>query len=359
MSNNTSLGIKKRLKLELFKQIVDTRIELHPLRSLFWECTLRCNLACRHCGSDCRSHSTIQDMPKEDFYKVIDRIKGEVNPNKTLIIMIGGEVLMRKDIEEVGLYLYHNGFPWGIVTNGMALRKQRLDSLIRSGLSSLTVSLDGFAEEHNHIRGHKEAFDNAVYAIKAIVEEPDLVWDIVTCITPRSLATIKEFKEFIYSIGVRRWRIFTIVPMGRAKADDSLQLTSQEFKQLMDFIIETRKEGLIKLDYACEGFLGRYEREVRDTLYQCHAGVNVASILADGSISGCLSIRSKFYQGNIYKDDFWEVWQNRFEDYRNRDWMRKGECASCRMFRYCRGGGMHLRDENGELMLCHLQKLKY
>ena len=21
----------------------------HPLRQLFWECTLRCNLACRHC----------------------------------------------------------------------------------------------------------------------------------------------------------------------------------------------------------------------------------------------------------------------------------------------------------------------
>jgi radical SAM protein with 4Fe4S-binding SPASM domain len=83
----------------------------------------------------------------------------------------------------------------------------------------------------------------------------------------------------------------------------------------------------------------------------------VASVLADGSISACPSIRSKFYQGNIYRDDFWEVWNNRFAMYRDREWARQGICADCRMFRYCRGNGMHLHDEEGKLLVCHYNRL--
>lgn len=99
-----------------------------------------------------------------------------------------------------------------------------------------------------------------------------------------------------------------------------------------------------------------YEREVRDYFFNCHAGVTVASVLIDGSIGSCPSIRADYTQGNIYKDDFWDVWTNRFEPYRNREWMRRGPCASCRHWRYCEGNGMHLRDSEGNLMHCHLLK---
>ena len=122
-------------------------------------------------------------------------------------------------------------------------------------------------------------------------------------------------------------------------------------------IERTRKEGRIKASHACEGFLGGYEAEVRDHFYMCAAGVNVASIRVNGDISGCTSVRANFTQGNIYKDNFWDVWQNRYEVYRNREWMRTGICADCNMFRYCNGNGMHLRDNNGNLLHCNLQKL--
>ena len=84
----------------------------------------------------------------------------------------------------------------------------------------------------------------------------------------------------------------------------------------------------------------------------------VASVLIDGSISACGSIRANYHQGNIYQDDFWEVWQNKFQPYRDRSWMRKDECKDCKYFRYCRGNGMHLRDSEGKLLLCDLKKLK-
>ena len=137
-----------------------------------------------------------------------------------------------------------------------------------------------------------------------------------------------------------------------------LQLSKERFRGLMEFIKKTRKEGRINASYGCEGFLGEYEGEVRDHLYTCQAGLSVASVLIDGSISACGSIRSDFHQGNIYKDDFIDVWENRFQPYRDRSWMKKDQCAGCKWFRYCQGNGMHLRDDNGDLILCHLDRLK-
>ena len=44
--------------------------------------------------------------------------------------------------------------------------------------------------------------------------------------------------------------------------------------------------------------------------------------------------------------------------YRDREWMRTGPCAECDVFDYCQGNGMHLRDGDGQLMLCHLARLR-
>ena len=108
----------------------------------------------------------------------------------------------------------------------------------------------------------------------------------------------------------------------------------------------------------CEGFVGPYEGIVRDHLFRCVAGLTVASILNDGSISGCLSIRSDYHQGNIHQDNFWDVWENGFKPYRDRKWMKTDECGKCKAWRYCQGGAMHLRGENGRMLSCNFLKLK-
>lgn len=101
-----NLSLRKRTALELNRRIRKNKVYLHELRVLFWECTLRCNISCRHCGSDCRVVANQSDMPMEDFLKVIDSITPFVNPNKVLITFTGGEALVRKDIEVCGLELY-------------------------------------------------------------------------------------------------------------------------------------------------------------------------------------------------------------------------------------------------------------
>ena len=354
---NKKLSIRKRVALELFHRIRKNHTQLHELNTLFWECTLRCNLSCRHCGSDCKAVADCPDMPAKDFMKVIEQITPYVNPNHTMIIFSGGEPLMRHDLEACGLELYRREFPWGLVTNGLLLNRRRLDSLLAAGLHSITISLDGFEEAHNWLRQHPQSYAKALNAVRMLTKEKEIIWDIVTCVNRKNLHQLTEFKEFLIENGVKNWRIFTIFPVGRAATFPELQLTDEEFTSVLNFIHATRKEKRINLSYGCEGFLGGYEMEVRDHFYECYAGVNVASVLADGSISACPSIRANFHQGNIYKDSFMDVWNNRFQPFRNRGWAHKGLCADCSLFRYCEGNGMHLHDDEGDLLVCHYRRI--
>ena len=364
-----SLSFRQRVGLELQRSLRHTNEQLHPLRTLFWECTLRCNMSCRHCGSDCKVQPEVKDMPAEDFLRVIDTITPHVDPHKTFIIFTGGEALLRDDLEQVGLELYRREYPWGVVTNGFLLDEKRLQSLLASGMHSITVSLDGFEEQHNWIRRHPQSFEKATNAIRLLAQTKGILWDVVTCVNPRNYPHLKEFKEYLISLGVPAWRLFSIFPMGRAAGNPELQFSDEQFRGLLDFIKESREENtnalthsrknaILDVSYACEGFLGEYEQKVRDHFFFCRSGVEVASIRCDGGISGCTSVRSHMDQGNIYKDDFWEVWQNRFQVMRDRSWARKGKCKDCKVWRYCEGSGLHLYDDNSELLCCHYNRLK-
>lgn len=330
---------------------------VHPLRQLFWECTLRCNLHCRHCGSDCTASTLAPDMPFEDFEKVLLRIKEAYDPRDILVIFSGGEPLMRKDLPHCGQRVQELGFPWGLVSNGYFLTPQKALELLKAGMRTATISLDGLEEEHDWMRGVPGSFARADVAIRYLASVSFLGFDVVTCVTQKNIGQLNQIKEYLLAAGVKAWRIFTVFPVGRGATDPALQLTPEQYKALMEFIVACRKEGRIKASYGCEGFLGPYEGKVRDHLFSCQAGLSIASVRIDGSISGCTSIRSSFGQGNIYKDDFVDVWENRFGIFRDHTPFKTGPCAACRWWKKCQGNGMHLRGENGELLLCNLEKL--
>jgi len=372
------MDIRKRISLEVARNLRKEEVAGHPLKQLFWECTLRCNFACRHCGSDCKVSSATPDMPFKDFRAVLSEIAANTDPHKVMVIITGGEPLMRPDLEACGLEIYKMGFPWGMVTNGWSLTPEKFRGLLRSGLHSLTISLDGLKDNHDWMRGRVGTFERATAAIRMIcdynaacmtdngsalgfhnLKKTDMVnFDVVTCVNRRSYKELPSIKEHLISLGLKKWRLFTIFPSGRAANDPELQLTPEELRGLMDFIKETRKEGRIHPNYACEGFLADYEGEVRDNYYFCHAGVNIGSILADGSISACASIRSDYHQGNIYRgDSFWKTWNEGFSPYRDRSWMKNGECSKCRFWRYCEGGAFHLRDASGLATICRTKDL--
>ena len=350
-------GIAQRIALEVNKSFIKEEAREHPLMQLFWECTVRCNMRCRHCGSDCTVSSVHPDMPFEDFEKVLLRVREKYNPHRVLIILSGGEPLMRQDLAECGRRIRALGFPWGMVSNGRLMSPQKIDELLAAGMRSATIILDGLEEDHNWMRGMPDSFSYASAAIKKL-STAGIPFDVVTCVNQRNFPRLDELKEYLISLGLKQWRLFTVFPVGRAASDPELQLDNKQYRALMDFIVRTRKEKRIHASYGCEGFLGEYEGRVRDHLFSCQAGLTIASVRIDGAISGCTSIRSDYSQGNIYNDDFLDVWDNRFGVFRDHSSFRNGPCSDCKWWKWCLGNGMHLRDGDGNLIMCNLERLK-
>ncbi len=338
------------------KQFIRSRkraVKTHNLNYIFWEATLRCNISCKHCGSDCFADHTTPDMPYQDFLRAIDEIGDIISPEKTTIAIIGGEPLLRKDLEDLGHELKKRGLYFGIVTNGMLLSRQRLCSLMNAGLRSISISLDGLQDSHNWLRNSEKSFSKTTDAITYVAEQPDLVFDVITCVHKRNLKELPQVKDFLIQRNVPAWRMFSIFPRGRAAFDEELMLDTKELRSLFDFIVQTKKEKRIDANYGCEGFAGDYELKIRDYPFFCISGVHVASVLADGSISGCPSTRDDFIQGNIYHDNFRDCWENRYVEYRERKWMKTRLCENCPDFALCNGGSLHLRTSKNELIYCH------
>lgn len=350
-------GLDKIISLEKGRQTNAEMTKHHFLQQLFWECTLKCNLTCKHCGSSCKVDDTRSEMPLKDFICVLDEIKQNIT-HPLFVITTGGEPLLRKDLCECGKEIKKRGFYWGLVTNGMLLNSNVFDKLTESGLDSISVSLDGMREEHNWMRGNNNSFDSVLNAIDIIISsQSNFTWDVITCINKRNLHQLPEMMNLLINHHVKRWKIFTVFPVGRALDYPEMELNKEELRELLDFIAAARKKNIMKISFGCEGFLGPYEYEVRDNQHFCAAGINVASILHDGSISGCLCIRSNHKQGNIYTDSFVDVWNNKFIKYRDAAWKKTGTCTDCEVWRWCKGDGMHLRDDNGNIPQCLYRKL--
>lgn len=336
--------------------------DVHELNYLFWECTLRCNLHCIHCGSDCTLDSGHQDMPMEDFLHAFDTLPKEELQHRFTVVLTGGEPLMRKDICQIGMELRKRKVGWGMVSNGQLYTQEMHQRLMAAGMGALTISLDGMDEDHDWMRGRTGTFNRTIEAISIAAKEQRLNFDVVTCVNQRNLPHLQEIHDLLASLGVPQWRIFTIIPIGRAKDYPELHLTDSQYVELMEFIKHKRevKESAMNVTYSCEGYLGKYERKVRQNPYFCHAGINIASVLIDGTISACPNIdRNAFGQGNIYRDNFYEVWQTRFEPFRNRKWARRGKCKGCKAFKNCLGNGMHnWHDDCREVINCHYEKIR-
>ena len=126
----------------------------------------------------------------------------------------------------------------------------------------------------------------------------------------------------------------------------------------MNFICYLRKKKKIDVKFSCEGYVGKYETKVRDSFFFCRAGINIGSVLIDGSISACPNIDRTFAQGNIYSDNFYEIWQTKYKQFRDREWTKKGECADCNNYKNCLGNGLHYwHGDKKNVLVCHNEKI--
>jgi len=301
--------------------------------------------------------SDVKDMPFQDFINVAKQVAQQYDPSKVMIVLTGGEPLMRKDLPEFGKQIKALGFSWGMVSNGYLWTPELFRSLRNSGLRSATISLDGLENSHDWLRGKTGSFQRALNAISLLAAEKGMVYDVVTCVNQRNINELNDIKKLLIESGVKRWRLFLIDPIGRASQNPELLLNSKQFRYVLDYIIENRKGKDISTSYGCDGYLDEYENNIRDGFFFCRAGVHVGSVLSNGDISACPNINRGFIQGNIYKNDFLDVWNNKFEIFRNRKHFKTGICKNCKEWKNCRGDGMHLHEPGNESPLICYNKL--
>jgi len=359
MREKSKLNFSKKIGLKLFSEYKNTQTQLHDLKYLFWECTLKCNLHCLHCGSNCGGENS-NDLPYHSIVNELVKIKNVIGNKLPHIVITGGEPLMRDDIEAFGSEISKLGYSWGMVTNGFFLDYLRLNNLIEAGLTSITISLDGLRDSHNWLRNNLLSFDKTINAINLVSEIEYLTFDVATCITLKNKDELDEIYDLLLCLKVKNWRIFTIDPIGRARENENLNISGEDLCQTLEFIKKIKKRKQIKVNYGCDGFLSNYEGEVRDELYFCRAGINIASILNEGSFCACPNINRKLIQGNILQDSLIDIWNTKYQVFRNREWTKTNQCAICENYKYCLGNGICLRDiENNRVMKCHSKMINF
>jgi len=164
-----------------------------------------------------------------------------------------------------------------------------------------------------------------------------------------------------HCLTVDSWRLTNLEPIGRANQMKCHFLTADDFIYLFDFIRSCRQNHTkLPISFGCSHYVTpEYEMDIRDYFFICGAGTLVASILYNGDIYACLDIerRSELIQGNIKKDNFKEIWQNMFSQYRERRDRLSSLCAICLDAQFCRGDSAHTWDYDNNCAKCCLKQM--
>ena len=325
------------------------------LQQLFLELTLRCNERCLHCGSSC-GDVPCPEVSKEDYRKLLRKIRQDFSGRLPMLCITGGEPMLRKDFFDITEDAKDLGFSWGMTSNATLIDDGIAGRLYRAGMKTISVSLDGLPETHDAIRGRKGAYAQAMRGIRALAGHGGFTEiQVTTVINHDNIRELEALYETLVREDIDSWRIVAMEPIGRALHHPELLLTGRDHIRILEFIRTLRTEHM-PVTYGCCHYLGTgYEREVRDWFFMCQAGLTIAGIMCNGDIGACLNIprNPRTIQGNIYRDDFTEVWNSRYQIFRTSPADLNAECRECPHRRFCDGGSRHSWDyETDSQLVC-------
>lgn len=321
-----------------------------------WEVTNKCNLSCIHCHAF-GGGSPYNELTYEDGISLIDEIASSTDIRT--LVFAGGEPLLRDDLFELTAYAKSVGFNIFIATNG-TLITEKVAKLLKRYEVGVVIGLDAMDPEiHDHIRGVKGAFDAVMAGIKNSISE-NLYLHLNVIASKPNFDEIARIIDYGDKIGVYSYFIYNFVPTGRGEDIPGYVLGLEDFKKLLELILEKQKHARsIIIPVAAPEYWAYVlqSREIRSEklinflshfFHGCIAGKGMMYIKPNGDVWPCpfLPIRV----GNVKKAGIDRIRRNM--EMFGHDNMRS-DCNGCIYERVC--GGCKTRMTSS----CPLMRLVY
>ncbi|MHC0063920.1 nif11-class peptide radical SAM maturase 3 [Nostoc sp. UIC 10890] len=338
-----------------------------------WEITLKCNLACQHCGSRA-GHTRAQELSTAE---ALDLVKQMAEVGITEVTIIGGEAFLRPDWLEIAQAITKAGMLCGMTTGGYGITLDTAHRMKEAGISVVSVSVDGLEATHDRLRGRQGSWQWA-FKTMSNLKEADIRFGCNTQINRLSAPEFPCIYKHLRDAGVFAWQIQLTVPMGNAADNSEILLQPYELLDIYPMIArvaqKAKREGVQVQPGNNIGYYGPYERLLRGgdawSFWQgCSAGLSALGIEADGAIKGCPSLPTTAYTGGNIRDYSLRTIIEETEELRfnlGADTPKGTEhlwgfCKSCEFAELCRGGcswTAHVFfDKRGNNPYCHHRAL--
>jgi radical SAM protein with 4Fe4S-binding SPASM domain len=340
-----------------------------PIHAI-WEITLRCDLACRHCGSRAG-----RGRPDElSTAEALDLVRQLAALGVLEVSLIGGEAYLRDDWLEIIAAVRSAGMQCTMVTGGRGLTADRARAAAAAGLQSVSVSIDGQEASHDRLRGVAGAHRSALEAARNLTAAGIPV-AVNTQINRLSMPDLPGVLDTVIALGAHAWQIMLTVAMGRAADEPDILIQPYELLELFPLLATLKGRcdaaGVRLLPGNNIGYFGPLESVLRGTFPRghrgsCGAGCSTIGIEADGAVKGCPSLQTvPWTGGNIRDAALADIWERAAPLRTIRDrtvddlW---GFCRGCYYADECRAGctwtGFSLFGRAGENPLCHHRALE-
>ncbi len=318
------------------------------LRLVAWEVTRTCNLACVHCRATALDRPYENELSTGECFRLLDDIETVARP---IIILTGGEPLLRPDIFEIAEYGSKKGFRMTMAVNGTLLTPDKARRMVDVGIQRISISIDGATvASHDAFRRVAGAFAGALRGV-ASAREAGLDFQINTTITRQNLEEFSAIHNLTVSLGAVAHHIFLLVPMGRGKDLAEGGISAEQYEETLHWFYEQRDKVPLQLKATCAP---HYYRILRQRAKSDGKEVSFQTFGLDAVTRGCLggtgfSFISHLGQvqpcgylevncGNIREKSFKEIWETSpvFRDLRDFE-KYEGKCGRCEYMRVCGG----------------------